>query len=613
MKIKINPRYLFFSILFLLTLIEYVVFIYDTLGGYGPSKIATLVKCIGDISLLFAIYWILPRKGVWIVLIIQFLISIFFLANTWNYYFFQSLISPLSYRMASNLNETLFSSLTNAFRVSNCIFLLFPVAILSAFIFLNKQFQKNQWNINKKEMWIALAMSCGLWCTAQCAFIITERKQDKTAWGYTRESLADNIKCRLSFNIDERSPQLDQFRLEGLILYLGRSAVMVWEDLSTNGGRIKLTTGDIKRVDEYIANMNIYNKNYNHPIPSNNRTKNLIIILVESLNSYIIDKTISGHAITPEMNYLAHCEGSIVSLNVRTQVNLGISNDGQLIINTGLLPIDKGVVMMNFGSTNTFPSLTKALSNHDNLVIFGDNGQTWNQTQSFKNFGFNRIYSVLDYSEQADIIGNDAAMFGFCKQLIPSLKKPFFVELVTFSTHVPFTDKNVKEASWIQSLQNTEEHVKNYYNMMNYFDKELGKFINFLKLKELWDNTILVITSDHSILHALSNKERNKYSNLADVPAVFIAANTGVTKNIQHPIGQVNIHPTILQIMNSHGSNGYTGLGRSMLDDNLQSAIDFNGNHYGSSDSTELKNLKQAFEISNLINKGNYFGIKHNK
>lgn len=611
-KINLNCRYLYFCIFFIFTLIEYLIFIYS-LGGYGPSKIATTIKCAGDLALIFAIYWILPTKRIWIINIIQLLLSIFFLANIWNYHFFKSLLSPLSYRLVSNLNGTLISSLSNALSFTNCILLLFPLVLVIIYKYMRRHYLNSQWEISNKNKILAIACSFFMWGMAQCAFMVTEIKQDCAAWGFPRESIADNLKCRFSFNIDDRSPNLGQLRLEGLILYFGRSLVMVCQDIATNGGKINLTEEEITHIDEYITKINIHNHIDKNQLSVTNSHKNLIIILVESLNSYVINKFINGHALTPVMNNLIQSNGSIVSLNVRTQVNLGISNDGQLIINTGLLPIDKGVVMMNFGSTNTFPSLTKALPEHDNLVIFGDNGQTWNQTQSFKNFGFNSIYSELDFSEQADSIGNDAAMFNLCKQIIPSLKFPFLIELVSFSTHVPFHDKGVKNKAWIHELKDTEEHVKSYYNMVNYFDRELGKFISYLKHKKLWDNTILIITSDHSILHALSHDKRDKYSHLADIPAVFIATNTGISKNIQHPIGQVNIYPTILQIMNSNGINGYTGLGRSMLDSCLQSAIDYEGRVYGISDSIELKNQKLAFEISSLINKGNYFGIKRKK
>lgn len=592
-----------FSVIFIFTLIEYMIFVYS-IGGYGPNLIATITKCIGDLAIILCIYWILPYKKLWIVLIIQSVLSIFFIANIWYYRFFNELLSPLSYRLASNLNSTLFTSISNVLRFEDLIYLIFPILLIVIFQYINKKISI-KYNLTKRNRMFAILISIFLWAIGQCAFIITERKQDYSVWGYTRESLSDNIKCRLSFNIKDRSPQLGELRLEGLALYFGRSFVMVWNDIISNGGRIKLNDIDTKNIDEYISSIKIQ-KIQN--LDTLSTSKNIILILVESLNSYVINKSINGFYLTPVMNNLIKTQGTLSSLNVRTQVKEGISNDGQLIINTGLLPIEDGVVMMNFGSSNSFPTLINAFPNHDNLVIFGDNGQTWNQTESFKSFGFNKIYSELNFKEEAELIGNDGAMFKLCRQLIPALKTPFFIELVTFSTHVPFMDKGVMMPSWISKIQNIEEHVKNYYSMINYFDNELGKFIQFLQKKNLWYNTLLIITSDHSILHALSHENQKNYKQLSDIPAVFIAANSGITKQVDHPVGQVNIFPTILQLMNSSGINGYTGLGKSILDNSLTSAVDSEGKIWGHADSIEIARQKQAFEISELIHRGNYFG-----
>lgn len=594
-----------FSVIFISTLTEYIIFIYN-IGGYGPNPIATLAKCVGDLAIILYIFWLLPSKKRWIILIVQFLLSIFFITNIWYYRSFREILSPLSYRLISNLNSTLFSSLLNILHFEDIIFIIFPIFLIIFLLHFNK-INKNSStknNLNKRTRLIAFISSILLWITGQSAHIITERKQEYGMYGFIEESVYNNIKRRLSFNINDMPFPTSKLRHEGLTLYFVRSLVMILHDIRSHGGHIKLNKENIETIDRYISRINIESISVKDSIISH---KNVILILVESLNSYVIDKSFNGNYLTPTMNGLIHNDRTVSALNMRTQVKNGVSSDGQLIINTGLLPIKDGVVMLNYGRSNNFPSLIDALPNHDNLAIFGDDGTTWNQTENFKKFGFNRIYSELNFKREAEKIGNDGAMFKQCCKLIPSLKIPFFIELVTFSTHLPFKDEAVKTPSWIKALSNTEEHVKNYYSMINYFDRELGNFIQFLKDKNLWDETLLIITSDHSILVALSQEDQKIYKRLSEVPSVFIAANSGITKQIDHPVGQVNIFPTILQLMNSSGINGYRGLGKSLLDDNLTSTVDSDGEIWGEADSIEIAHQRQAFEISELIHKGNYF------
>lgn len=603
-----TPLFKWFSIVFTTTCIEYLVFIFG-IGGFGPNILANYIKCIGDIAFIFAFYWLLSFSAKWLYIVIQWLLSFFFMANSWHIKFFNEMLSPLAYKLTNNLNQTLLHSIGDLISLSDIIFILSPIATTFCYFFYFKQrIRKNPNKVPIITRLLCFTSCILLWILAQAAFIITERKQDFQAWGYTRYSLGDTIKFRNPFNIYEKSAVLGEFRLEGLILYLTRSFTMVIDDIIHRGGKISLKKSDVDYISSYIKQ--VPSTGFDSCFYSN-KDKNLIIILVESLNSYMIGKKLGNRELTPVMNMLATATGSITSLSMRTLVADGISNDGQLIINTGLLPTKQGVVMGSFGGSNTFPSIVKCLMNHSNAVIFGDNGQTWNQTGCFKNFGFLNIYSELDFKKQAESKGNDAAMFEMGRKIIPELKKPFFMEFISFSTHTPFKDNGVKMPQWIKNASGLEQHEKNYYSMINYFDTQLGTFIDYLKSHDLWLNTVLIITSDHSILYALNKQEKEcgLFKEFFDIPIAFIAANTGLTRNITHITSQANIFPTILQIMNHKGIYGYHGLDRSLLDLHPSAVISPSGTICGNPPTKEIERMRQAYKVSEIINRGNYFGL----
>ncbi len=93
---------LFFTTCFLLFLAEWLLFTED-IGGIGNKYIVTIAKGIGDIAALFIIYWFLPQKREWIILVIIWLVSVFFLFNAWHCRFWGEFISVTFYRLTSNI------------------------------------------------------------------------------------------------------------------------------------------------------------------------------------------------------------------------------------------------------------------------------------------------------------------------------------------------------------------------------------------------------------------------------------------------------------------------------------------------------------------------------
>ena len=114
-------------------------------------------------------------------------------------------------------------------------------------------------------------------------------------------------------------------------------------------------------------------------------------------------------------------------------------------------------------------------------------------------------------------------------------------------------------------------------------------------------NTVIIIASDHHI-GVLKNGAKETY------PIAFIALNTGMTKKIDRPVGQIDVFPTVLQIMNR--SREWEGLGMSMLDERNASSINASGVLIGTSGKHIDSMKREAWEISDLIIRGNYFDKK---
>lgn len=76
-----------------------------------------------------------------------------------------------------------------------------------------------------------------------------------------------------------------------------------------------------------------------------NSKKRLIMIIVESLSSHVINKSVNGESVTPFLDSLINNNGTIYFPNIVTQVKNGSSSDGQLMYNTGLYPMRSEVTV----------------------------------------------------------------------------------------------------------------------------------------------------------------------------------------------------------------------------------------------------------------------------
>ena len=71
----------------------------------------------------------------------------------------------------------------------------------------------------------------------------------------------------------------------------------------------------------------------------NPNIKNIIFILVESYTAFTTDMKIDGKEVTPFLNRMRHSPGVYYNGNMKSNITIGQSSDGQFIYMSGLLPL----------------------------------------------------------------------------------------------------------------------------------------------------------------------------------------------------------------------------------------------------------------------------------
>lgn len=295
---------------------------------------------------------------------------------------------------------------------------------------------------------------------------------------------------------------------------------------------------------------------------SGNEDKNLIFIIVESLNSNIIGKCYNGRSVTPTLDSILADSTTFSAFQIVPQVGAGGSSDGQMIYNTGLLPVYDSVTSMTFGGCRAFSSLAKSLGKSDAIEFISESRICWNHYATSVAYGYSSIYdadSLARMEIHTDSVGLDRAVFTMALNVLPQLPRPFFAEVITLSMHYPFIDEGAPRREWIDSLPDLKTIERNYLQTTNYFDEELRHFIEGLKQAELYDNSVIVLASDHD--QAYETEARNAAERH---PIAFIALNAGVSGKVDYPVYQMDIYPTVLDIM-GYGGTDYRGMGQSLL------------------------------------------------
>lgn len=344
------------------------------------------------------------------------------------------------------------------------------------------------------------------------------------------------------------------------------------------------------------------------------KRSNLLIVFAESLESWVLEKKVDGKEITPCLNRLLKEKSTLYAPNVLTQVKGGRSIDAQLMICSGLLPLMSGTYSSLYYD-NTFYTIQKAmrgLKHSRSYLLTIDKVSTWNQGAVARSFGTDTIISYHDF-KMTEAFGThkrigDASFFKQCREKIErgEVWKPgesVYMQFVTYSGHAPF--KLPDHLRTITFPASIPEKAADYMTTAHYTDKAIGDFVAYLKTLPQYKETIVVIVGDHE---GLASYRQELVSNPACRGLVsdkqltpFIVLNSPVGMRYDKFMGQIDIYPTLLNLMQLDAYRWH-GLGQSILDPRKQGvAVGSVMNVEGTGSDKEVERLKEAHTVSDYM------------
>ncbi|MER2008762.1 MAG: LTA synthase family protein [Psychrobacillus sp.] len=292
------------------------------------------------------------------------------------------------------------------------------------------------------------------------------------------------------------------------------------------------------------------------------KDRNLIVVSMESLQSFVLNNEMNGHEVTPFLNSLTNDKDTFYFSNFYHQTGLGKTSDSEFLIENSLYPLGGGAVFFTHGE-NTYHSMAERLNEEGYFtnVMHSNKKSFWNRDMMYQSLNIQKFYDVMSY----DVNDENSVNWGlkdipFLEQsvdLMTEMPEPFYSRLITLTNHHPFTLD--EEDMLIPEYDSNSGTLNRYFQSVRYMDESLKVFFDELKEKGLYDNSIIVMYGDHYGISENHNAAMSKYlgkeitpyesAKLQSVPMFVHIPNSDAGKEITDISGQIDLRPTILHLL----------------------------------------------------------------
>ena len=264
----------------------------------------------------------------------------------------------------------------------------------------------------------------------------------------------------------------------------------------------------------------------------------LVLILVESLEDWAVNEISTPHL----CNFL-QTHNCLHAHKITKQTIGGTSADGQMIMNTGLLPISQGAACFRF-PTNVYPSIGECCAGRTATIIPHQIG-IWNQQYMSPAFAYDTTFVRNE---------NDSLLFQTTIDLLHNGYQ--MVQTITMSSHSPF--KYGATRSKLMLRDDMPTYLSDYLKSIHYMDNGLQVLLAKIDADSLLSQATIVITGDHTVFPddkraeyaewCVKNNLNYKISE-AFVPLIIYSQQIKDNIRIVDTCYQMDIYPTIMHLM----------------------------------------------------------------
>ncbi|MFX5499370.1 LTA synthase family protein [Bacillus subtilis] len=318
-------------------------------------------------------------------------------------------------------------------------------------------------------------------------------------------------------------------------------------------------SNSLTEIENYVtANV----KDANKRLFGDAKGRNVILVSLESTQSFVINEKLNGEEITPFLNDFI--KQSYNFNNVYHQTGQGKTSDSEFIVDNSLYPLGRGAVFFT-NAGNQYMAAPEILKNsgYYSAVLHANNKSFWNRDLMYDSFGYDSFFDINSYDvTDENSVGwglKDKEFFEQSSELMKNLPQPFYSRLITLTNHFPF-DLD-EEDQLIDEYDSSSQTLNKYFPTVRYQDEALKRFIEKLKEDGLYDNSVIVLYGDHYGISENHNEAMGQFLGkeitpfeevqLQKVPLVIHIP--GITdkkpQTIETVGGQIDIRPTLMNLL----------------------------------------------------------------
>ncbi|MBE7025399.1 MAG: hypothetical protein E7408_05030 [Ruminococcaceae bacterium] len=362
--------------------------------------------------------------------------------------------------------------------------------------------------------------------------------------------------------------------------------------------------------------------------------KNVIMVMLESIDSWMIDKTY-----TPTMHYMMQ-NGLNFSNHFSCAFGAGYTFNAEFSANTSYHAPLVGAPISDL-TENEFPyTLARAFraKGYSARELHYNDPDFYNRGKMSEALGYERYVSFLEYIPDVKNAECDSIAIrnkNVYREIVPLQKEPFFSFVVTYSAHLPYTDDNRKTEK-IKALypnlvdRSMDKEINNAMLLAHDTDEFLRILLENLEKDGLLENTVIVAFSDHfaygvSSWEKLYTLKEAKTTDMLSQTPFFIYCKGMEGQNIEKVTNTLDILPTVVNLLGlektpywlgedamdpSYSGYAYFSNG-SWYDGEMYYFADEMPNAYQKKDLAYIEKMNQTFafreKVNEVILRSDYF------
>jgi len=162
---------------------------------------------------------------------------------------------------------------------------------------------------------------------------------------------------------------------------------------------------------------------------------------------------------------------------------------------------------------------------------------------------------------------HDEKNFVTLSNVLDTIKEPFCIQHITYSTHPPYEKGKVSKLKFNKEYC---ENIQEYLTCFNYLDSCMAQLLSRITTDEKLKNATIIITADHNVSCSKYKKFISQYdiniTNETFCPLIILSPNIKENILVEDTCYQMDVFPTIMNFIEGSEDYYFKGFGVNLMD-----------------------------------------------